>query len=121
MPWSMENHPDSMKNLVGPIKKKAIDIANRLVEEGYEEGRAIAIGIAQAKKWVGEDTPPHHVVPHHDGWAIRREHTERASYVFDRKADALRKAQSIASNQESVLVIHRQDGTIERQQDFTNN
>ncbi|MCD8509686.1 MAG: DUF2188 domain-containing protein [Bacillus sp. (in: Bacteria)] len=52
---------------------------------------------------------------------MRREHTERASYVFDRKADALRKAQSIASNQESVLVIHRQDGTIERQQDFTNN
>lgn len=52
----LNNYPDS-KNLVGPIKEKAIDLANALLEEGYEEGRAISIGISQAKKWVGDESP----------------------------------------------------------------
>ncbi|MDG5788826.1 DUF2188 domain-containing protein [Evansella sp. AB-P1] len=118
MPWDMNNYPESMKNLVGPIKEKAIEIANRLTEEGYEEGRAISIGIAQAKKWVGEQTLPQHVVPHSDGWAIKREDSERASYVYETQKEALKKAQSIASNQKTRLIIHRQDGSIERQQNF---
>jgi uncharacterized protein YdaT len=37
MPWSLNDYPDSMKNLVGPIRKKAIDIANALLDEGYED------------------------------------------------------------------------------------
>ncbi|WP_227937955.1 DUF2188 domain-containing protein [Alkalihalobacillus deserti] len=119
MPWDKHDYPDSMKNLEGPIRDKAIDIANKLVEEGYEEGRSIAIGIAQAKKWVGEQTPPHHLVPHSDGWAIRRENADKASHIFDTKAEALKKAQMVASNQETSLIIHRQDGSIERQQNFS--
>jgi uncharacterized protein YdaT len=110
--------PDSMKNLEGPIKEKAIDIANKLVEEDYEEGRAISIGIAQAKKWVGEQTPPQHLVPHPSGWAIRGQKAKKVSYVFKTKAEALKKAQTVASNQETRLIIHRKDGSIERQQSF---
>lgn len=120
MPWSKDDYPDSMKNLVGPIKEKAIDIANALVDEGYEEGRAISIAIAQAEKWVGEDNPIQHVVPHPKGWAIKAEKNDRASYTFDTKEEAIKRAQRIASNQETQLVIHRQDGTIERQQDYKN-
>lgn len=108
-----------LKSLEGPIKEKAIEIANKLVEEGYEEGRAISIGIAQAKKWVGEENLPHHLVPHSNGWAIRREHAKKASHVFDTKAEALKKAQTVASNHETNLIIHRQDGSIERQQIFS--
>ncbi|MFC0471093.1 DUF2188 domain-containing protein [Halalkalibacter kiskunsagensis] len=118
MAWNMNNYPESMKNLEGPIKQKAIDVANRLVEEGYEEGRSIAIAITQAQKWVGEQTSQYHLVPHTNGWAIKRANAEKASYVFDTKAKALQKAQSLSSNQETSLVIHKQDGTIERQQNF---
>jgi uncharacterized protein YdaT len=32
------------------VRKKAIEIANALLADGYEEGRAIRIAIAQAKR-----------------------------------------------------------------------
>jgi len=51
MPWTKKNYPDSMKNLPARVRHKAISIANSLLKEKYAEGRAIAIAIAQAKKW----------------------------------------------------------------------
>jgi len=53
MPWTQQDYPDSLKNLDPKVRKKAIDIANRLVEdEAMDEGRAIAIATSQAKKSV---------------------------------------------------------------------
>lgn len=54
MPWSESNYPVSMKNLPEPVRAKAIEIANALLEEGYDEGRAIAIGIEKAREWVAK-------------------------------------------------------------------
>lgn len=54
MPWTKQNYPDSMKNLMAPVRNKAIDIANALLRDGREEGSAIAIATAQAEKWAGE-------------------------------------------------------------------
>ncbi|WP_099156833.1 DUF2188 domain-containing protein [Virgibacillus ndiopensis] len=51
MPWTLNDHPSSMKNLDKVVRKKAIDIANSMVEEGYDEGRAIPIATEQAKEW----------------------------------------------------------------------
>ncbi|AIQ52377.1 hypothetical protein [Paenibacillus sp. FSL R7-0331] len=51
MPWHKENYPDSLKNFMAPVRNKAIEIANALLEDGYGEGRAIAIATAQAKEW----------------------------------------------------------------------
>ncbi|GAB6990479.1 DUF2188 domain-containing protein [Paenibacillus pini] len=56
MPWNKQDYPVSMKNLKPRIRNKAIEIANALLDEGYEEGRAIAIGTSQAEKW-DEDHP----------------------------------------------------------------
>ncbi|PLT48305.1 hypothetical protein B8V81_0437 [Paenibacillus pasadenensis] len=56
MPWKKNDYPPSMKNLDERTRGKAIDIANALLEDGYEEGRAIAIATAQAEKWA-EDHP----------------------------------------------------------------
>jgi uncharacterized protein YdaT len=52
MPWDFLYYPDSMKRLPGPVREKAIDIANALLEEGMEEGKAIRIAIAKAKEWA---------------------------------------------------------------------
>jgi len=41
-----------MKHLPPPALEKAIEIANALLAEGYEEGRAIRIAIVQAKRWA---------------------------------------------------------------------
>ena len=51
MPWTKYNYPASMKNLMAPVRNKAIEIANALLDEGYEEGRAIAIATAKAEEW----------------------------------------------------------------------
>lgn len=51
MPWNMKDFPASMKNLDKLTRKKAIDIANALLDEGYPDNRAIPIAIDQAKKW----------------------------------------------------------------------
>src|SRR5690625_7083714 len=40
-----------MKNMEHTTKKKAIDIANSMIDDGYDENRASPIAIEQAKKW----------------------------------------------------------------------
>jgi uncharacterized protein YdaT len=53
MPFTKNDYPDSLKNLTTEVRYKAIDIINSLMEEkDMEEGRAIAIGTAQAEKWA---------------------------------------------------------------------
>lgn len=51
MPWNKHDYPVSMKNLKPRIRHKAIEIANALLEDGYEEGRAIPIATAKAEEW----------------------------------------------------------------------
>jgi uncharacterized protein YdaT len=41
-----------MKNLPPPVRAKAIEIANALLDAGQPEGQAIRIGIARAKQWA---------------------------------------------------------------------
>ena len=52
MPWSPERYPPSMEHLPEPVRDKAIEIANALLEEGMEEGKAIRIEIAKAREWA---------------------------------------------------------------------
>ncbi len=52
MPWTKDKYPQSMKNLTAETRAKAVEIANALLEEGYEEGRAISIATAQAEQWA---------------------------------------------------------------------
>ncbi|MBM7569243.1 DUF2188 domain-containing protein [Paenibacillus sacheonensis] len=52
MPWTHDDYPDSLKNFLAPVRNKAVDIANALLEDGYEEGRAISIATSQAKEWA---------------------------------------------------------------------
>jgi len=41
-----------MTHLPPVVREKAIEIANALLEQGYDEGKAIRIAIAQAKRWA---------------------------------------------------------------------
>ena len=52
MPWDEDHFPSSMLNLSPIARAKAIEIANALLAQGYDEGRAIRIAIAQARRWV---------------------------------------------------------------------
>lgn len=52
MPWNNDRYPASMKNLAPSVRLKAIEIANALLDEGYDEGRCIRIAIARARLWA---------------------------------------------------------------------
>ena len=58
MPWNAAYYPASMKNLPTPVRLKAIEIANALLEAGHPEGQAIRIGIAGAKRWAAASQDP---------------------------------------------------------------
>jgi uncharacterized protein YdaT len=52
MPWNESYYPRSMEHLPPLVRSKAIEIANALLEESYEQGKAIRIAIAKAKEWA---------------------------------------------------------------------
>ena len=53
-----------------------------------------------------------HVVPHPDGWATRKENTDRAGVVTDTQGEAIERAREQARREAVEVVIHRRDGTI---------
>ena len=136
MPWTADDYPDSLKNFTAPVRKKAIEIANALLEdEQYGEGRAIAIATAQAQQWANErDIPVKkkgadgdseagsvdkgasvHVVHHEDGWAVRSGSSDVAK-VHDTKNDAVVYGRKLARRHNTDLVIHGADGKIQSQE-----
>jgi uncharacterized protein YdaT len=52
MPWTDAYFPVSMRHLSEPARHKAIEIANALLAQGMDEGKAIRIAIARAKAWA---------------------------------------------------------------------
>jgi uncharacterized protein YdaT len=55
MPWSKDDYPNGMKNLDADVREKAVEIANALLKEGYEDGRAIPIAIDRAKMTLDKE------------------------------------------------------------------
>ncbi|WP_373895000.1 DUF2188 domain-containing protein [Virgibacillus natechei] len=152
MPWTLNDYPPSMKNLDEATKMKAIDIANSMIDEGYEEGRAIPIAMEQAKEWQqnanqdeiesykkrgkptqrseeGEkyDNNPERleeaeeVVAHEEGWAVQSSNAERASDIFEKKDDAIKRAREVARNKGTSLTIYKQDDTIQKTYSYVDN
>ena len=62
----------------------------------------------------------HHVVPHPEGWAVRRGGSERASVVTGTKQESVDRGREISRNQHSEFVIHDKHGVI-RQSDSHGN
>jgi uncharacterized protein YdaT len=51
MPWYNEDYPPYYKNQPVKLREKTVKIANALLEEGVEEGIAIATGLKKARKF----------------------------------------------------------------------
>ncbi|MGX7162814.1 DUF2188 domain-containing protein [Enterococcus massiliensis] len=144
MSWNMKDYPVSMKNLDHLVRKKAIDIGNALLTDGYPEDRAIPIAISQAKKWVEdadesekrqfkEAENPQKGDFHEkdrnaeellsadvlvrfseDQWQVISEGAERASDRFDTKDEAVKRAKKIAENKGTAVKIYKKDGTLQK-------
>ena len=56
----------------------------------------------------------HRVMPHEDGWQVKRDGGERASRVADTQAEAEKLGRTISRNQETEFQVHGRDGSIRR-------
>ncbi|HTO77368.1 MAG TPA: DUF2188 domain-containing protein [Thermoanaerobaculia bacterium] len=61
-----------------------------------------------------------HVVPHKDGWAVRREGSDRASSVHPTQAEAIDAARPTAQRERTELVTHGTDGRIRDSDSYGN-
>ena len=149
MPWNMTDYPASMKNLDPLVRKKAIDIANALLDDGYPDDRAIPIATSQAEKWLEnaseeekkefrQEKNPQKNDPHtknknakkllsaniqvkyeEDKWIVLSEGAKRASDHFDTKEKAIARAKEIAENKKTIVEVLKKDGSHQRDYDFT--
>ncbi|SFC42013.1 Uncharacterized protein YdaT [Alkalibacterium subtropicum] len=139
MPWNLDDYPASMKNLDQVVRKKAIDIANALVEEGYDDDRAIPIATSQAKDWAADaseeelksykqaerpskddehdssanaDLLDNDVLVYfeEDEWKVRTKEAKRADSTFEKKTDAVDRAKEIADNKDTNVIRFTKDG-----------
>lgn len=112
MPWTTSDYPAAVKNLPENVRQKAIEIANALLEDGYEEGRAIAIAISKAKH-IDQGNVPYHVIPYDGEWAVRREKAKRVSDICPTKDEAIARAKALANDRKTYLIIHDSNGRIQ--------
>ena len=61
-----------------------------------------------------------HVVPHKDGWAVRREGSERASSIHSTQERAIDAAKPIAQREKTEVVTHGTDGRIRDSDSYGN-
>lgn len=145
MSWNMEDYPASMKNMKELVRKKAIDIANALLADGYPDNRAIPIAMKQAEKWYADSdcvaratfrqapNPSKHdkhngdksksrlldaneAIYFEDGeWQVKAEGGKQASESFDNKDAAITRAREIVKNKESAVKIYKKDGNLQNE------
>lgn len=91
MPWTMEDYPQSLKNLDKLERKKAIDIANAMLKDGYKESDVIPIATQQAEKWYKqaseeelEELKNKHITQHLQDKSAQPELNEKPVHIFRR-------------------------------------
>lgn len=139
MPWDMNDYPDAFKNFDHTTRKKAIDIANGLLANGYEDDSAIPIAIEQAKEWVDNASEEEYqsfkygsqpkksddheqqgnpdlldndvlVYFEDNKWIVKTKDAEQAADSFEHKKDAVNRAEEIANNRGTEVIQYTRDG-----------
>lgn len=118
-----------MKNLPEPVRDKAIEIANALLEEkNMDEGIAIATAISRAKDWAANrhlptdpiggrktDVKEHgkdvYVSPSENGWEVKKEGNSRVQ-KFKTKTEAVKVAKQEAKKAHATVTIKGKNGKI---------
>lgn len=144
MVWNMVDYPASLKNFDPLLRKKTIDIANALLENGYKDDRAIPIAISQAKEWMYNasekeldefkkaDNPDKNDIHENNNssndlldndvmvfyndnrWVVKTKGAKQISETFNKKIRAVSRAKEIAANKESNIVLYKKDGSKEK-------
>lgn len=136
MPWTMDDYPQSWKNFDELERKKAIDIGNAMLKDGYKESDVIPIATKQAEDWYKDASQDElkelknkkitqhqkdssanpelndnniHVYYEDDEWKVKTENAKQASDTFKYKKDAVDRANEIAENRDTKVIEHKKD------------
>lgn len=136
MPWTMDDYPKSWKNFDELESKKAIDIGNAMLKDGYKERDVIPIATQQAENWYKDASKEEldelknkHITQHQkdqsanpklndenihvyyedNEWKVKTEDAKQASDTFDQKQDAVKRANEIADNKGTKVIEHKKD------------
>lgn len=60
------------------------------------------------------------VVPHPEGWAVKKEGSNRATAIFQTQEDAIEYGRELAINQRCELVIHDRNGNVRKRRNYRN-
>lgn len=110
------------------LKDTAMDVADSLLDEGQRLTQAAADALARARTWArrqdglgddGCDGGTLHLIPYGDNWAVRREGARRCSEIFGSRDGAVERGREIARVERGILILHRANGQIEGQIDYT--
>ncbi|ANU21231.1 hypothetical protein BBI15_14065 [Planococcus plakortidis] len=115
MPWNKNDYPDSFKNLDENVRNKAIEIANALLRDGYEEGRAIPIALDQARDTVQGDSeaPVYEIRKHSEGWQLKKKDSKKAILIEETKDDLMDEAKRYVNRNNGELHIYAEDGSLQ--------
>lgn len=119
MPWTHEDYPIAWKNLPEPVRDKAVEIGNALLDDGMDEGRAIPIALSQARKAMGRQMPRDAwVIPYEDGWAMKLEGEDQVYSRHDTQREAIDHAVAYAREKHVTVTVQAGDGSIKSRQSF---
>lgn len=132
--WTMKDYPNSWKNFDELERKKAIDIGNAMLKQGYKEEDLIPIATKQAHDWyknatkneldelknkkitqhkkddsVNVDLMDNDVEVYYEdeSWKVKTKGSKRASQTFNTKKEAVARAKEIAENKDSKVIEHK--------------
>lgn len=127
MIYTRVKYPSQFGVLRPDIRKRAIEIANVLLEEGLERETAETIAFCNARL-IGQVIPGGtnsqvannaiHVVPHPDGWALISQDAKNMYAVYDSLKEARNRARLHAKSVKFRLYIHNENGYIEDTESF---
>jgi hypothetical protein len=130
MPYTYNKFPASFIHLRMEERNKAIEMANTLIEEDYDEQMAQVIAISNARQWAyyyyneglsGKMNTNVHLVPNPVGWALMSEDVNTTIFRCVDKTEALLKARIYAKNDKLKLFIHSEQGKIQDIESFAVN
>ena len=136
MPWTMDDYPQSWKNMDKLERKKAIDIGNAMLKDGHSENDTIPIATKQAESWYKDasdselkelknkkitqhddnqssdpslDDRDVHVYYEDSKWKVKTDQASQATDSFDKKEDAMKRVRNIADNRDTEVIEHKKN------------
>ena len=80
----------------------------------------IEVFLDSSKRTKRSRTWHQHVVPHEDGWAVRREGNQKITSKHRKQSTAIRKAKTLAKKYKADVIIHKASGGIRERINYSN-